>query len=484
MQKSILLTLTLIALAATSVIISSCSKDDEKPSPAELTFFDDDMTVDENDGTIEVRIVLNKAFSQPIAIDYDVEGSAIEGSSASSDYEINGSFGEVVIEAGETEAFIEIDINDDNLYEGNETIELSIDDVNSEDIIIGDADNVTITLEDNDEQPTVSFSGITTVTMDETEASLEGHITEIEVTLDAPAASDVVVRYELGGTAVDSLLVFALEGPERYYDYAVNSESASYSSSSETTSGEVVIPAGETSANIELRIWSDFVFENDETIIITLESSEDATIGTNDEYQINLLQEDGRGVFLLWDFTKDIDMDMFLWVLNEEGEHIGRLDIVANGGTDDWEVTFLPAWILDEEGKLGLSYTYYSGTIEPMDFGVVFADYADGDLEPEDDQELYEATYTLDNLNPWDTNEGFFPPPVAQSFDITDGQYTNISDITVADEFSRRPAVQLTQTTTSLMKKMMRPNINTERAKATTAFKTQSRSAKGKLLLP
>src|SRR5689334_4038164 len=123
MRKSILPILSLITLVVTSAVISSCSKDDEKPSAPKLSFFDEDMTVSEDDGTIEIKVVLSKAYDRDIAIDYDVSGTALEGSLAGKDYEITSDFGEVIIEEGETEGIIEIELRDDGLFEGDETIE-------------------------------------------------------------------------------------------------------------------------------------------------------------------------------------------------------------------------------------------------------------------------------------------------------------------------------------------------------------------------
>lgn len=439
MQKSILLTLSALTLVVTSLVLSSCGKDDENPVHPKLSFFDEDMNVNEDDGVIEIKVVLDKAYSKDLAIDYDVDGTATEGPLVTNDYEIDGDFGEVVIEAGETEGIIEIEIKNDALFEGDETIVLTIDDVNSDDVEI-DLDETVITIEDNEASPSVAFTS-TTLTTDETEGSQD--LTLIEVKLSAAAGKDITVSYELGGTALDTLRGDALNAPIRYYDYYINSEDAAYAS--EVTSGEIVIPAGETSASIELQLFTDFIFENTETITLTLTTASDGVaIGTNDEFQINLLQEDGRAIELSWESAVDVDMDLFFWVLNASGVPSGILDIAATGGTD-FERTFLPSWALDNEDdvSLGMSYTYYSGTDNSLDFTVIFADFEDGVLEGAVDFDEFNAIYTLANINVWDDDGGIFPPPVAQSFDIIDGQFANISDITVAGTGSRQREAKL-----------------------------------------
>ena len=79
MQKSILLLSSLLTVVVTSLVLSSC-KDDEPFVKPKLSLDESTMTVNEAAGTIEVDFVLDKAYSSDITIEYDLGGTATEGS--------------------------------------------------------------------------------------------------------------------------------------------------------------------------------------------------------------------------------------------------------------------------------------------------------------------------------------------------------------------------------------------------------------------
>lgn len=270
-----------------------------------------------------------------------------------------------------------------------------------------------------DEEPAKPPSlSLAVATMDVKES--DGTI-EIELKLDKPAKKDIVVEYSLDGTALD----VEAAGENADPDYEIVSEY-----------GEVQIAKGQTSGIIEIELLSDLTLENAETIEIKLESvDEGIELTRDDEITINVKQEDGMVVALYWPnptTTASADMDMLVRVGasagNWEGVLTGSLQDVTRGP----EFVFLPKTFGD--AAFGLSYTYYEGTIDPLNFTVRFIDVVDTQLEPEASQQIFTATYTAANKNKWtDINS----MQVVQTFVKSGGSFTNISAITVPASGSR-----------------------------------------------
>ena len=145
---------------------------------------------------------------------------------------------------------------------------------------------------------------------------------------------------------------------------------------------------------------------------------------------ITLAQEDGKAIGLYWDETyTTVDMDMFLWV-GEVGAPIAELEplaISAAPSFDSPEIIFIPAVIPD--AAFGMSYNYYEGDEDPMEFEVFFVDFVNGVSEPLATRDIYTASYTLANINPWFTSG--IDPIVVQTFEVVNFVYSTPSAITV-----------------------------------------------------
>ncbi|MEX2233869.1 MAG: Calx-beta domain-containing protein, partial [Cyclobacteriaceae bacterium] len=325
--------LSIATVIAVGFGFSSC-KEDEPPSKPKLSFSESTMTVNEDDGTIEVELVLDKAYSKDLNIEYDLGGTASDQDAvgtADADYEVAGDHGSVVIESGETSGVIELDIYDDSDFEDNETIEISIIDINTSDVELTADDEIEITITNDDAQLQASFAS-TTMTVNEADGT-DGLI-EITVQLDQTATQDIVIEYTLDGSAFDSAFAYEEEIPRSYYDYYING-----------VTGELVIPSGQNSANIEIQLYTDFMFEDDETIEITLTGSNAAP--TNNKMTITLEQQDGKVIALVWDETyTNVDMDMFLWVGEDIDNLVGILaTALTPRTTPTQELIFIPSLI-------------------------------------------------------------------------------------------------------------------------------------------
>lgn len=408
--------------------LSSC-KEDEPPVPPKLSFAQSEMTVNEDAGVIEVELKLDRPYGKDLRVEYRIAGTAggqQDVGTADADYEINGDPGVAIIKSGETTGTIEVQIFNDNIFEEDETIELTIFDVNTSDVQVTNDSKVVVTITSDDAKLLASFV-TASLTVDESQGTVG--ILKIPVQLDQAAPSETVLDYTVGGTALDSLTGHNQKVSRMYYDYFVDG-----------VFGKLTIPAGATSDTIRLNIYSDFLFEDDETIEITLQESPGAGVGSIAKMTITVDQQDGKVIALVWDETyKDVDMDLFLW-LGPDHDHL--IDVAASvnpNPTPTVELVFVPDIFTD--AAFGLSYVYYSGTVEPMNFEAQFADFKDGVLEPEAGFDVYPATYTLANINPW--YESKVDPLVVQTFSIVDGVYTNVSDITVPASGSRMKSQQV-----------------------------------------
>ena len=436
MQKYTLLSCSLCALVVLGIGLSSC-KDDEPFVKPNLSVSTETLTVPEAGGTVQVEFVLDRGAPGDITIEYQLGGTAI----SPADYTIVGTEGEVEIANGATSGTVEIQIVSDAIYEGNETIEISIEDVSSTDVLITNDDESVVTITDDDPQITASFA---TATQTVTEAD---GILQLSVTLSQAAPSNVTLDYTLAGTARDSVTARAAD-PDLPADYAIRGGNP----------GKVQIAAGQTTGVIRLGLYSDFVIEDGvpetepwdpETIIITLTQASSGVVvsTTNNAMEIKVNQQDGKAIALFWDVdnaSTTVDMDLFLWI-GDLGAAVADLELIslsAADGTEAPEVVFIPATI--KEVKYGLSYTYYAGTVTPMAFESHFINFASGALGT---REIYEGTYTLANINAWDALADIVH--IEQTFEVdAAGAYVNVSTISTPASGSRVAGYQLPKGTT------------------------------------
>ena len=183
-------------------------------------------------GTMTVTQTAISATNTVIA--YTVSGTATSGS----DY--TALSGTVTVPAGSTIATISIPVIDDAIVEGNETVVVTLTSVSSGLATLGATLTATNTIADND-SATVTIANTT----NGAEAGpVNGVMT---VTQTAVSATNTVIAYTVSGTATSGS------------DYTALSSS-------------VTIPAGATTATINIAIIDDLVVDPGETVIVTLTS--------------------------------------------------------------------------------------------------------------------------------------------------------------------------------------------------------------------
>jgi hypothetical protein len=433
------ITKSLLALAVVGVSLSAC-KDDDGDSPNTVSFVNSSLSINEDDGTVEVEVKLDRAADQDIVVGYDISGTAADredtGASGSYDFQISSDRGELTISKGETTATINISIEQDGIFEEDETIELELSEASNNVKISDSKDAVIVTILDDETaegRPKASFA-VASVTVNEDDG-LDGY-TNVRITLDKPAPEALTLNYSIIGSALDSLTAF----DEDFYDfdYYVNAEEV----------GVLEIPKGATEAVIELQInYIDFEYEpTDEVIQITLDDiTGSAQLGTQKTTQVIIQQQGGEVVQLDWSAaSNDVDMDLFLWV--PVGDNNFRFRAMsAREATAGPERIIVPSIVTDgtfgtdaTSAVFGFSYTYYSGTENALGFSVKVLHYIDGELQDEDAEGVPSASadYTLANINPWNTAQGD-TPAITHLILFEDSRYSDMDPIFVPDAGSR-----------------------------------------------
>ncbi|MCF6803127.1 hypothetical protein L3V81_13195, partial [Thiotrichales bacterium 19S3-11] len=198
-----------------------------------------------NDG--QFTVTLSNPSDTDTVISYSVTGDATAGS----DY--TPLIGSVTILAGATTATIDISVLDDFQLEDNETVVVTLDSITSgdADISIGASNSDTVTIADDDTAEVT----IAATTANATEPGGVGNDGQFTVTLSNPSDTDTVISYSVTGDATAGS------------DYT-------------TLTGTVTILAGATTATIDVSVLDDFQLEDNETVVVTLDSitSGDAAI--------------------------------------------------------------------------------------------------------------------------------------------------------------------------------------------------------------
>jgi len=223
------------------------------------------QTKNESDGIVSIKANLNSSYFDDILIDYVVSGSAQTGGE---DISLN-STGTLTILEGQQSASLNFTINDDSNYEGDETAIITIQSVTN--ATIGSNSSHTLTIIDNENIPEVNFSSSTQEVFESaTETSA------FTIVLSGTSYQDVVVSYSVNGTST--------EGQDHNIE-----------------DGTITITAGQIEAAKTFNAIKDSISDSNETIIITIDSVDNATKGSSAIHTITLkdppynLDVDGNG---------------------------------------------------------------------------------------------------------------------------------------------------------------------------------------------
>ncbi|MBI4142794.1 peptidoglycan-binding protein [Candidatus Uhrbacteria bacterium] len=229
-------------LGATTTHTYTINDDDGSPV---IGFSANTSSGSEGTSPVTIGVALSVASGQNTTVDYAVTGGTATGGGV--DYSLAS--GTATITAGATSTNITLTVANDSLNEANETIIVTL--TNAVNAGLGTATH-TYTITDNDAGGTVGFSSSASSGSEATTA------VSLPISLSAAAGQNVTVNYAVtGGTATSGGADFTL------------------------ANGTATVTAGATTTTIPLTIVNDSTAEPDETIIITLSSPVNATLGTS-----------------------------------------------------------------------------------------------------------------------------------------------------------------------------------------------------------
>nr|PZN54099.1 MAG: hypothetical protein DIU61_08230 [Bacteroidota bacterium] len=278
---------------------------------------------------------------------------------------------------------------------------------------------------DDDEKPgsNISFA-LAEQTVNESAGTVD-----VTVVLDRPLDEPIDLFYKLSGTA-------DVYDPFEGGDYFI------------PTGNYISIGPGTTQAKITIKlvedydfeVSDDFDFENPveedmiETIVITLVSVIEGTSKVTGQTEFTLkIKEDDTVIFLLWDpgTGKTANMDMFLWIDDDNDEIFDLYD--GSIGNNAQEAVLIPGGL--NIPKFGLSAVYKTGDSDNLQFQTLFFNFG-GTVNGTSGPVAFDGTYTLANLNDWESETGQLPK-IIQTFDKNNLNYTNVSQIHIPDAGSR-----------------------------------------------
>jgi hypothetical protein len=206
------------------------------------------------DTSAQLEVTLDAASGQEVTVPYTLT----PGTATADDADLSG--GTLVFPAGTTTRSLTVPVVADALDEPDET--LTVDLGAPDGATLGDG-AATLTISDDDDEPTVSVADRTVV-----EGTGAGVTSDaMTVTLSAPSGRAVTVPWQIttGSASADDL---------------------------DLGSGTLVVPAGETSGSIPVQIVRDALDEPDETATVTLGGPTNATLGDSTA-TLTIVDDDG-----------------------------------------------------------------------------------------------------------------------------------------------------------------------------------------------
>ena len=206
-----------------------------------------------------ITVDLSAVSAKNITVNYAVTGTA---SGSGNDYTLGS--GTITINAGATTSTITIaSIIDDSIDEADETVVLTLS--NPSNATLGTDSAHTYTISDNDNTPTIDFNATSSNGAESVSSKA------ITIDLSGPSSEAITVNYTVTGTATGSGTDYSL------------------------VNGTITIAAGATTSTITIAsIINDSADEADETVIITLSSPSNATLGSDDVHTYTITDDDGQ----------------------------------------------------------------------------------------------------------------------------------------------------------------------------------------------
>lgn len=236
-----------------------------------VTFASAAQTVSESAGTVTVTMTLSGTSVSSISVPYTITGTA----TASLDHDLND--GTLNITAGQTTADVTFSVSDDAIYEGTETVILTM----------GSPTNATSLA------PTVHIVSIT------------NNDTAPSVTLDSASQS----VSESAGTVTITLTQSAVSATATTVPFTVNAGSTAVGSGTDYSiaASPLTIAAGFTTASITVTLVDDATAESSETVVVDLGTPTNASLGATQSHILTITDND-LGAFAIAGVTGGTDV--------------------------------------------------------------------------------------------------------------------------------------------------------------------------------
>ncbi len=222
--------------------------------PPDISFTTVNSVHAESDPVTALMVELSEYSTQDVSVSFSYSGSATWG--AGGDYVTTPS--NITIPAGNLSAMLMLEVNNDELDELDESGIITLTSpVNG---LIGINSTHTLTIVDDDLPPSVSFYAPNQI------VSEEIGVFTTSLTLSEMSGKTIVVPYSISGTTI----------PE---DYVIHNSSP------------LVFPAGSTTVDINMDILEGDGWEVDETLILTLGTPQNASLGSPASQTIVITEE-------------------------------------------------------------------------------------------------------------------------------------------------------------------------------------------------
>ena len=235
--------------------------EDNDPEP-EVMFSEAAYVViegDSGDTSVTITATLSAVSGRPVSVSY---GTSDDTATNGVDY--TDTSGTLNFSAGDTEETFTFSVIGDEVYEGDEAVDLTLNTPVS--ATLAAPSSAVLTIIDDDGLPEVSFS----------------------------AASLNIIEGDTGSTSVTiTATLSAVSGQPVSVSYGSSAGSAAAGSDYTDTSGTLNFSAGDTEKTFTVSVIGDEVYEGDETVDLTLSGPVSATLGAPNSAVLTIVDDDG-----------------------------------------------------------------------------------------------------------------------------------------------------------------------------------------------
>ena len=324
-------------------------EEDEIPPSVSLSATPTSMT--EDGGSTTITATLNRTTFEPVTVSL----TAHNGSAENEDYQLTSNT--ITIPAGALSGQTFLNIQDDNLYEGDESLSISVSGISGGDASENGNQTINLFILDDETPPLVSLT-VTPQTITENQSST------VTATLDNATEETVLVVLEITNISTEN------------NDYNL----ASYS---------ISIPAGSTSGSTTLDAISDNLYEGDESLKISISQVAGGSATIDGTQEANVTIEELQSI-------PEVSLNMTGSPFSEDGGSAVLAVVLTHASTQAINVGLAYSGQADNEDYSG---QITSLTISPYEIQETVTLRALNDLEAEGDETIVISVSSVVNAS-------------------------------------------------------------------------------------